>query len=158
MESKVNFLFAVLAVILIATVAMLTYSCSSPSIPAYFPKKVLLADAITQADQAGRAVVIVFVVRPSEPCESFLRGAMSSRRVARLMESAVQPYLFDATKADSANVEAAAVLDRFAITEYPTVLAVRKGQEQARLVGEVSAKELEAWLKKLETPPVTPAG
>lgn len=158
MESKVNFLFAVLAVILIATVAMLTYSCSSPVLPEYFPRKTPLADVLTQAEQTDRSAVVVFVIRPSKPCESFLRGALSTRRIAKVMQSKFQPYVFDATKADSSHTDAAAVLDRYGITEYPTVLAIRKGKEVARLVGAVSTKELEAWLLKLEEPPSTPAG
>jgi len=158
MESRVNFLFAVLAVILIATAAMLTYSCSSPGLPKYFPKKTLLADALTQADQTDRPAVVVFITRPSKPCESFLRGPLSSRRIARVMQAKFQPYLFDATKADSSHLEAAAVLDRYGVTEYPTVLAIRKGQEVARLVGEASTNELEAWLRKLELSSTTPAG
>jgi len=154
----VNFLFAVLAVVLIATVAMLTYSCTSREIPSYFPKKVQLADVLAQADQAERPTVVVFVIRPSEPCESYLRGALASRRVSRRMESNVTPYLFDATKADTGSIEAAAILDRYGITEYPTVIAIRKGQEIARLVGEATAKDLEDWLRKLTSTSATPAG
>lgn len=158
MESRVNFLFAVLAVIIIASIAMLTYRCSSPALPGYFPKKLSLVEALAQADQANQTAVVVFIIRPSKPCESYLRGPLSSRPVARVMQTSVRPFLFDATRADAVDVGAAEVLDRYAITEFPTLLALRNGQELARLVGEASAKDVRAWLQKLEPASVTPEG
>jgi thiol:disulfide interchange protein len=161
MESKINFLFAILAVLLIASVALLTYSCSSPATPKYFPKRASIEDAVAAADQADRPVFAVFAADWSEPCQKFKRGALSSSQVADWVVANSQPLLLDMTNAEEGDAEAAAMFNRYAIAEYPTVMLLRKGHETARLEGVVSAGELLKWLKEkvaAAPPAVTPGG
>jgi thiol:disulfide interchange protein len=161
MESKINFLFAILAVVLIASVALLTYSCSSPATPKYFPKKASLEDAIAAADQADRPVFAVFIADWSEPCQKFKRGALSRERISEWVTANTQPVLLDMTNADAGDAEAAALMNRYAIAEFPTVMLLRKGHEAARLEGVVSTSELLKWLKEKSATPQpapTPAG
>lgn len=157
MESKVNFLFAVLAVVIIASVAMLTYSCSTPNTLKYFPRKVSLEDAIAAAELGDKPVVALFAADWSEPCEKFKRRALADEQVAAWISTQSQPVLLDMTNADAGDGEAMALFNRFAIAEYPTIILLRKGVEVARLEGEKSAKDLLQWLREKGVKP-TPAG
>lgn len=154
MESKINFLFAVLAVVLIAMVAMLTYSCSSSGKPKYFPKKATYEEAMTAADSAERVLFAVFSAEWSEPSQRYLKRALCDSRVVEWVHANAQPVLLDMTNYDAGDGEAAALFNRFAIAEFPTVILVRKGQEISRLEGEKPAKELVAWLKDKGQKPV----
>ncbi len=159
MESKVNFLFAVLAVVVIASVAMLTYSCSTPATPKYFPRKLSLDEAMSLAEQADRPVFALVTAEWSEPCQKFKRGTLADSRIAEWVTAHAQPVILDMTNYDSGDGDAAALFNRFAITEFPTILLIRKGQELGRIEKEVSARELLKWLneKGLGSKP-TPAG
>jgi thiol:disulfide interchange protein len=155
MDSKVNFLYAILAVVLIASVALLTYSCSSPATPKYFPKKVSLEDVMSAADQADKPVFALFSADWSEPCQKLKRGALSSSRIADWIVKNAQPILIDMTDADAGDADAAALFKRYAIEDYPTIMLLRKGHEVARLEGVVSAGELLKWLTERAVPPPT---
>ncbi len=153
MEGKLNFLYAVLAVILIAFIAMGTYSCQGHAIPPYFNKRVTLEDATTQADQNDRIVFALFTADWCEPCAKFKGGALSDSRIIDWMKSHAQAVYVDMTKFDAGDAEAAALKARYEIEAFPTVLLMKKGKELARLEEVLSARDLLKWLtEKTATP------
>jgi thiol:disulfide interchange protein len=146
MEGKLNFLFALLAVILIAWVAMMTYSCSGHATPPYFNKRLTLEEAATQAEQNDRIVFALFTADWCEPCTKFKSRALADSRIVDWIKAHAQPVYVDMTKADSGDADAAAVKARYDINYYPSVLLMRKGREVARLEDALSAKDLLKWL------------
>lgn len=153
MEGKLNFLFAVLAVILIAFVAMATYSCQGHAIPPYFNKRVTLEDATTQADQNDRIVFAFFTADWQEECTKFKTGALSDSRIIDWMKTHAQAVYIDMTKADAGDADAAGLQTRYEIDGYPTVILMKKGKELARLKEVLSARELLKWLTEKSATP-----
>lgn len=158
MEGKLNFLFAVIAVILIASIALMTYSCSTPSTPAYFNKKLSLEDAMSAADQNDRVLVALFTADWCEPCAKLKRGALADERIVEWIKANAQPAYLDMTKAESGDADAAALLKRYGIEAFPTLMLMRKGQELARLEEVVGARDLLKWLNDHAAKKPTPAG
>lgn len=146
MEGKLNFLFAIIAVVLIAWIALWTYSCSGPSTPPYFNKRLALEDAITQADQSNKPVFALFTADWCEPCQKLKRRALSDSKVIAWIEGNAQPAYVDLSKADAGDGLAAETASRYSIQAFPTLMLLRKGHEIARLEGVVSASELLKWL------------
>jgi hypothetical protein len=158
MEGKLNFLFAVLAVILIASVALLTYSCSSPALPGYFKRKLAFEDALAAAEQADKPVLALFVI-DDKASKSFQAGPLQDSRIAEWVTANTQPAYVDASRAESGNADAAALLQRYEVETFPTLLLLRKGREIARWEGETSARDLLKWLtENASAPTPTPAG
>jgi len=146
MEGKLNFLFAILAVVLIAWVALMTYSCSSPATPTYLKARISLDDAITQADQNDKVVFALFSEEGNDACSKYKRRALADAHVVQWIAANARPVQIDMTKAASGDLEAAAIATRYEIATCPTVILLRKGRELGRLEGEVPAKDLLKWL------------
>lgn len=153
MEGKLNFLYAILAVVLIAFVAMATYSCSGHSMPPYFNKRVTLEDAAAQADQNDRIVFALFTADDVDECKKFKSGALADSRIIEWVKGHAQPVYLDMTKAEVGDADAAALKTRFAIESYPSVLLLKKGKELARLEQVLSARDLLKWLTENTTIP-----
>lgn len=153
MEGKLNFLFAILAVLLIAWVALMTYSCAGHSTPPYFNKRVTLEEAASQADQNDRIVFALFTADWCEPCAKFKRGALADSRIVDWVKAHAQPVYVDMTKADAGDADAAGLKSRYEINAYPSLLLMKKGKEIARLEEVLSARDLLKWLAERTTTP-----
>jgi thiol:disulfide interchange protein len=158
MEGKLNFLFAIIAVILIASVALMTYSCQRPSTPVYFNKHLSLEDAAAQADQNGKVLVALWTADWCEPCAKLKKGALTDSRIVEWMKANAQPAYLDMTKADSGDAEAAALMKRYDVQAFPTLMILKKDREIARLEEVVSARDLLKWLTENSAKKPAPAG
>ncbi|MBL9030596.1 MAG: thioredoxin fold domain-containing protein [Phycisphaerae bacterium] len=154
MNSNINFLFAVIAVIGIAFLAMLTRSCGGAKhpLPAYFDRTL----TVDSAAALGKPVLVYVGADWCPPCQTLKGGALADRRVEKwVRENAVAVYV-DATSVRDGD-DTSLLLLRLGTTAYPDLILMRQKQVVARLTGAVRAKDLLAWLDKSAKAP-TPAG
>jgi thiol:disulfide interchange protein len=152
MNSNLNFLYALLVVIGIVSLALMTRSCSTPRIPPPFTVQQTLEGAARESSQVGRPVLALFTADWCPACQKFKGGALSSSRVRRWIEERTVPVYVDATRSNAGDTELQALLTRYRVTELPTLLVLEPGRlqdERGRLVGNMHRREVLAWLEKV---------
>jgi thiol:disulfide interchange protein len=169
MDSNLNFLYALLVVILIVSLALMTRSCSTPRVPPPFDVRQTLEGAARESAQmagvagvggergargarGGRPILALFTADWCPACQKFKGGALASSRVQNWIEMHTVPVYVDATRANSGDTELQALLTRYRVTELPTLMILEPGRlqdERARLVGNKHRREVLAWLEKV---------
>jgi thiol:disulfide interchange protein len=155
MNTNLNFLFALLAVTLIASLALMSRSCGSTGQPPAFAQRLTLAEAISQSRESGRPVLAFFTADWCGPCQKLKRGPLSSGRITRWIETNTEPVYVDATRSQS-DTELQTLLSRYRVRAFPTLLMIEPGrelEERGRLQGVPSQRELLRWLESMQNRP-----
>lgn len=147
MGSNLNFLFALLVVILISTVALASRGCGGPRIPGFIEPMVTLDEALTRSSQSGKPVFALVGADWCAPCTSFKRGTLSNSKVVAFLTANTEPVYIDATRSDRNDADTLAMMSRLGVKEIPTVVLIRRGQQIGSVVGDVPAKDLLTWLE-----------
>ncbi|MFN0132017.1 MAG: thioredoxin fold domain-containing protein [Phycisphaerales bacterium] len=157
MNTNVNFLFAVIAVICIAFLAMLTRSCggSKHPLPAYFDRTLNVDSAAGQ----GKPVLVFVGADWCPACNTLKGGALADRRVEKWVREHAVPVFVDATILREGD-DTSLLLTRLGTEAFPDLILMRQKQVVARLTGAVRTKELLRWLDQhgKEPVPAAPAG
>jgi hypothetical protein len=146
MGSNLNFLFAVLAGIVLISLAMLSRSCQAPDVPRYFDRKMSLDDAQARAAELDRPLLMVFV-DAGEDSTRMKKGPLAASRVSGWVKGHAVPVLLDVSNAANGDMEAGLLITRYQLDAYPTLVLVKKGQELGRKAGFVPRGELAKWLE-----------
>jgi thiol:disulfide interchange protein len=154
MDAKLNFLFAVLAGVIMISLAMSLRSCgSTPATPEFFEAKLPLDTAIERARTDDSFVLALFTADWCPVCARFKKGPLASSAVRDWVESYAVPAYVDVTKARSGDVEQQVLLTRYRVDSLPTVLILRNGQEAGRVSGHVPRRDLLKWLRSFSDQP-----
>jgi hypothetical protein len=148
MDSNLNFLFAVLAGIVLVSVAMLTRSCGGPDVPRYFERKLSLEDAAARAVELDRPLMMV-LVDGSDESARFRRGPLASSRVSAWAREKAVAVLVDVSGAAAGDAERQMLLTRHQVEALPAVIVLKAGRELGRKTGFVKRAELATWLESL---------
>jgi hypothetical protein len=146
MGSNLNFLFAVLAGVVLISLAMLSRSCQAPDVPRYFDRKMSLEDAQARAVELERPLLMV-VVDAGDDSTRMERGPLQSSRVSGWIKDHAVPVRLDVSNAANGDLEAGLLITRYQIDAYPTLILTRGGQELGRVSGFVRRGELAKWLE-----------
>jgi hypothetical protein len=146
MSSNLNFMFAVLAGIVLISLAMLSRSCEAPDVPRYFDRKMSLDDAQARATELERPLLMVFVDAGDESTR-MKKGPLGSSRVSGWVKGHAVPVLLDVSNAANGDTEAGLLISRYNIEAYPTLILVQKGRELGRRSGFTPRGELAKWLE-----------
>lgn len=153
MNSNLSFLFALLALVTIASLALLTRSCSAPAFPPGFSPQITLGQALETSRESGKPVLVFFTADWCGPCQQLKRGALSSSRITRWIEANAETAYIDATRAGSGDTELAALLSRYQVRSFPTLIMLEPGralEQKGRIEGNVRRRELQAWLESMK--------
>jgi hypothetical protein len=146
MSSNLNFLFAVLAGLVLISLAMLSRSCEAPDVPRYFDRKMSLEDARARAAELDRPLLMVFVDAGKDSTR-MKKGPLGSARVSKWISDHAVPVLLDVRNAATGDMEARLLVSRNQIEGYPTLILTKDGQELARETGFLSRRDLATWLE-----------
>jgi thiol:disulfide interchange protein len=152
MNSNLNFLFALLAVIVIVSLALAMRSCGTPKYPPPFTAQVKLEDAVAGSRESGRPILAFFTADWCGSCQSLKRGALSSSRISRWIEQHAEPVYIDATRANSGDTEMQSLLARYRVRAFPTLMMLEPGRpldERGRIEGNISRRDLLKWLERM---------
>jgi thioredoxin 2 len=152
MRSNLNFMFALLVVILIVTVALASRGCGGKRVPAFIDPLVTLDEAITRSGQSGRPVFALVGADWCEPCTSFKHGTLTSSRVVAFLKENTEPVYIDVTRSDRNDADALAMMSRLGVREIPTVILMRRGQIIGSVIGDVPAGDFLKWLQETVKP------
>lgn len=151
MNSNLNFLFALLILIAMASLIMMTRSCGTPAFPPAFLPTRTLEEAVEQSRQSGRPVLAFFTADWCGPCQDLKRGALSNRRITRWIDANAEAVYIDATRARSGDTEMMALLSRYGVRSFPTLIMLEPGRtldQRGRIEGNVRRRELLEWLER----------
>ena len=153
MRSNLNFVLALLVVILIVTVALASRGCGGPRIPAFIDPLLTLDEALAQSSQSGKPVFALVGADWCDPCTSFKHGTLTNSKVVAFIKANTEPVYVDATRSARHDSETLAVMSRLGVSEIPTVVLLRKGQNIGSVIGDVPATEFLPWLEEMLKPP-----
>ena len=152
MGSNLNFLFALLVVILISTIALASRGCGGPRIPAFIDPLVTLDEALVRSGQSGKPVFALVGADWCEPCVSFKHGTLRSSKVVDFIKANTEPVYVDVTRSANHDSETLAVMSRLGVNEIPTVILIRRGQQLGSVSGDVPATDFLKWLEETLKP------
>src|SRR5262245_4226282 len=140
MGSNLNFMFALLVVVLIATVALASRGCGGPRIPAFIDPMVTLEEAQTRSGQSGKPVFALVGADWCDYCRSLKRGALTNSKVVAFLKERTEPVYLDATRSDRHDSETLAMMSRLSVRGLPAMILIRKGVQIGHVEGDMSAK------------------
>jgi len=150
MKANLNFLFAVLVVIAIVSVALMTRGCGGPSIPACFEKSVTLEAAVAKSSASGKPVLALVSEDGSEACRDLKRGAMANPKVVEWIKANTEPVYIDLTRATGRSAESQRVRDLLHVNVLPSIVILERGLYAGHLEGDVGTKALLDWLGRVK--------
>lgn len=154
MERPIYFVLAVLAGVLVITLSMALRGCGAPvGVPEPFVRAASPAELIDAAPK-GRAVVAFFTADWCPPCQQLKAGALQSSSVQSWLRENADAVYVDSTNARQ-DSDQAAVLTRYRVQAFPTLVVFRDGKEVSRISGNVPARELLAWLESASPKPAS---
>ncbi len=152
MRSNMNFLFALLVVILIVTIALASRGCGGPRVPSFIDPLVTLDEAQSRSAQSGKPVFALVGADWCEPCTSFKHGTLRNSKVVEFLKANTEPVYIDATRSASNDADTLAMMSRLGVNEIPTIVLLRRGQSIGNVGGDIPAKDLLKWLEETIKP------
>jgi thioredoxin-related protein len=153
-DPKLNFLFALLAGIIIISLAMSLRTCGrKPPVPEYFTRHVSLDTAFERAAGEDAFVFAFFTADWCPNCAKLKNGPLSSSSIADWAAGYSIPIYVDVSKARSGDVDQQVLCSKYRVTELPTVILFDKGQEVGRQTGYLPRRQLLKWLRTFSDPP-----
>jgi thiol:disulfide interchange protein len=149
MKSNLNFLFAILVVIGIVSLAMVTRSCGHPPMPPFFDKAVTLEEATSRSATSGRPVLALVTADWCPPCASLKRGALTNRKVVAWITEHTEPVYLDMTRTTGTDARSQMILDLLHVEAYPSIVIMQRGRYFSHIEGDVSGRALLKWLTKV---------
>jgi thiol:disulfide interchange protein len=152
-SSNLNFLFALLVVILIVTFALASRSCGTPRIPGFIDPLVKLEEAEARSSQSGKPVFALVAADWCAACTSLKAGALADSDVAEYIKANFEPVYVDVSASNRQDADALAMMSRLGVRALPAMVVLRRGVRMGAVEGAVPAKETLDWLKKAAAPP-----
>lgn len=153
MSSNLNFLFALLVVVLIATFALASRSCGTPRIPEFMDPLVKLEEAESRSSQSGKPVFALVAADWCAACTSLKAGALSDSDVAEFIKANFEPVYVDVSASNRQDADALAMMSRLGVRALPAMVVLRRGGRVGAIEGAVPADAALEWLKKVAAPP-----
>lgn len=151
METNLNFLYALLIVIVIASVSLAVRTCAAPKFPPAFTRHTTIESAVAASAESGRPVLALFTADWCGECQKFKRSALSSSRVTSWIQDHVETAYIDVSGAAGGNIDQRRLLTRHRVQAVPVLIMLEPGQElteRARIEGNIRRRDLLAWLEK----------
>src|ERR1051326_7355972 len=127
MRSNLNFLFALLVVILIVTIALASRGCGGPRVPKFIDPMLTVEEAEGRSSQSGKPVFVVVGADWSGDSDSFKRRTLSDSKLVAFLRANTEPVYFDATRSDKQDAETLAVMSRLGVSRRPSAVLIRRG-------------------------------
>jgi thiol:disulfide interchange protein len=150
MRSNLNFLFALLVVILIVTVALASRGCGGGRVPAFIDPMLSVDEADARSRDSGKPVFVLVGADWCEPCHSFKAGAMRNSKVVQFLKDNTEPVYMDGTRSNDTEVQG--TLTRLGVQNFPACVIRVRGQNMDRMEGDVPASEVLKWLQATVKP------
>ena len=147
MNRNLNFLFALLIVMALVTLALVSRSCSTPRVPAFMDPLLTLEEAQARSSESGKPVFALVSADWCTYCDSLKRGALADSRVVAWLRANTEPVYVDATKSNRRDAETLALMSRLQVQGLPAMVLVKRGVQYGHLEGDVPAKDLLKWLE-----------
>ena len=148
MRSNMNFLFALLVVVLISTLALASRSCGPARIPGFIEPMVTLEEAEARSGQSGKPVFALVGADWCEHCTALKRGALSNSKVVTMLKEQTEPVYIDVSRWDKQDADAIAMMTRLGVKGLPAMILIKRGQQIGHVEGEIAAKDLLPWLEE----------
>ena len=146
MKSNLNFLFAVLVVVSIVSLALFSRGCSTPRVPAFIDPLLTFDEAMARSAESGKPVFALVSADWCTYCKSLKRNALANSRVVSWLTANTIPVYVDATRNN--DTEVAVMTSRLRVQGFPAMILMTRGQELGHLEGDVPAKDLLKWLEE----------
>src|SRR5690606_16878133 len=98
MARNINFLFAILAVVLIASMALAARGCFSRRVPEFVDPKVTLDEAVERSMESGRPVLAIVGADWCPHCAAFADGTLSDPAVVAWAKEKSEAVYVDASR------------------------------------------------------------
>lgn len=151
MRANLNFLFAVLIVIAISSLALLTRSCGHPPVPPFFDRSVTLEEAGARSMRSGRPVLALVSADWCAPCAELKRGALADPRIAAWITQNTEPVYIDMTRVNGRDAAGQAIIEQLRVNAYPSIVITSQGKYIAGVEGAIPADDLLKWFQKVRS-------
>jgi thiol:disulfide interchange protein len=142
MARALYFLLALLAFVLIVTVALLSQKCSAPVFPAGFDPRRTLDEARAREEDSGKPVLVFVTADWCDDCKALRAGALNSSRISNWIHDQTESVYLDVTRSASGDSDMQALMAKLGVESPPAIVLLRKGKEIGRVDAVMSSKEL----------------
>jgi hypothetical protein len=104
MKSNLNFLFAVLVVVSIVSLALFSRGCSTPRVPEFIDPLLTFDEAMARSAESGKPVFALVSADWCTYCKSLKRNALTNSRVVSWLTANTIPVYVDATRNNDTEV------------------------------------------------------
>jgi thiol:disulfide interchange protein len=152
MAKNTNFLFALLAVVAIAWIALAARSCSAPRVPGFIDARLTLDEAQLRSRESGKPVFVLVAADWCPFCSSLKAGALADGRVASWLKENTEPVYVDVTRYKPQDPQAVEIFNRLNVDSIPAMILLRSGKQVGHIEGDIPADDVLRWLEKSRGP------